>query len=60
MTEVASKYPNKLFVMKPSVVLDCAHVGGVDDCELYILKCVHAKYKAVVAEKFATATSEHS
>jgi len=46
--------------MKHRVVLDYAHVGGVDHCELHIPTYVHAKYKAVVEENVTTAASEHS
>lgn len=60
MAQVACKYPNKLSVKKPRVVLDYAHVGGVDHCELHIPTYVHAEYKAVLEENFATAASEHS
>jgi hypothetical protein len=60
MTQVACKYPNKLSVKKPRVMLDCAHVGGVEHCELHIPTYVHAEYKAVVEENVTTATSEHS
>jgi hypothetical protein len=60
MTQVAYKYPNKLSVQKARVMLDYAHVGGVDHYELHIPTYVHAEYKAVVEENVTTAASEHS
>jgi len=60
MTQVACKYPNKLSVKKHRVVLDYAHVGRVNHCELHIPTYVHAEYKAVVEEDVTTAASEHS
>lgn len=59
MTQVTCKYPNKISVKKPRVVLHYAH-GGVDHCELHISTYVHAEYKALVEENVATAANERS